>query len=368
MSGSPSYTNDYVLLLSNSIFGSSFGGRELLCNSNYICLRSILGDRLIVHELQANAIRGFWQRLAAFRGHIDGLNNASVALVIQKIRSLGVRQVFVDGSNLGEFVCQLKRQMPTVEIITFFHNVESRFFWGALRSSPSLRSFAVFLANVLAERKSVKYSDTIICLSHRDSNLLKKLFSRGATHVFPIVLEDKSDFPSSTFSNYSLEHFVLFVGGSFYANRQGIRWFVREVTPFIDNKLFIVGAGFEDMRAELEHTGKVTVVGSVTSVSDWYRRAQFVIAPIFDGSGMKTKVAEALMYGKKIVGTPEAFSGYEDVLDQVGWVCQTSEDFVAAIQVASAEISISFDISMRLLYEQHYSLTAAKNRLRRVFL
>ena len=38
--------------------------------------------------------------------------------------------------------------------------------------------------------------------------------------------------------------------------------------------------------------------------------AALVIAPIFDGSGMKTKVAEALMHGKHVVGTPEAFSGY----------------------------------------------------------
>ena len=41
------------------------------------------------------------------------------------------------------------------------------------------------------------------------------------------------------------------------------------------------------------------VVGEVESLAQWYHDAYFVVAPIFDGSGMKTKVAEALMYGKE---------------------------------------------------------------------
>ena len=62
-----------------------------------------------------------------------------------------------------------------------------------------------------------------------------------------------------------------------------------------------------------------------------------VIAPIFDGSGMKTKVAEALMYGKRIIGTREAFSGYEDIAEEVGWVCNTKEEFVAALRTVEGE-------------------------------
>jgi len=36
-----------------------------------------------------------------------------------------------------------------------------------------------------------------------------------------------------------------------------------------------------------------------------------VILPIISGSGMKTKTAEALMYGKSIIGIKEAFEGYK---------------------------------------------------------
>jgi glycosyltransferase involved in cell wall biosynthesis len=78
---------------------------------------------------------------------------------------------------------------------------------------------------------------------------------------------------------------------------------------------------------------------------------------------MKTKVAEALMFGKKIVGTPEAFSGYEGVAEHVGWVCATADEFVAAIGHAAQEIVKSFDPGLRAIYEENYSFRAAQLRL-----
>ena len=162
------------------------------------------------------------------------------------------------------------------------------------------------------------------------------------------------------------EKFALFVGGVFYANRAGIAWFVEHVVPRIEIKICIVGRGFEDLRQELERDGKVEVVGAVDHLADWYRDAHFVIAPIFDGSGMKTKVAEALMYGKKIVGTPEAFSGYEDIVDRAGWCCATADEFVDAISHAQREVTLGFDPQLRALYEEKYSLPAARERLAKI--
>jgi glycosyltransferase involved in cell wall biosynthesis len=78
---------------------------------------------------------------------------------------------------------------------------------------------------------------------------------------------------------------------------------------------------------------------------------------------MKTKVAEALMYGKRIIGTPEAFSGYENVAGAAGWVCTTKEDFAAALRQVREAPPPRFDPALRALYEQHYSRDAARRRL-----
>ena len=335
----------------------------MLCTLNHVALASIFGERLVVFELPPARTANPREIFNAFRGHIDGLTAQTIDDAIDLIRRENVRHAFVDGSNLGGFVLALKRQLKHVEVTSFFHNVEARFFWGALSTAKTPRALVVFLANFLAERKASRLSDKRICLSERDSRLLKYLYGMGATHIAPIALEDK--LPDATIAPLlvAAEPFALFVGGSFYANRDGIAWFVQHVATRVDIKTCVVGKGMEEMRAQLEIPGRVEVIGSVDSLAEWYRRARFVIAPIFDGSGMKTKVAEALMHGKKVVGTPEAFSGYEIVAARAGWCCSSPSEFVFAINAACTTITSSFDPELRALYEEHYSLSAATARL-----
>lgn len=352
-----------VMLISKRFDCPPLGGRELLCQLNYDCLQDICQKKLVFFELKRQVIQKFNALLGAFNGNIDGLDVGVIAKALQTIQDETVTKVFVDGSNLGAFVAELKRTMPNVEVISFFHNVEARFFLGSLKQRKSLHALAVLMVNYLAERKAVRYSDKIICLSERDSGLLKQIYGRGATHISPMALQDKlpDDYAVNTHPNS--ERFALFVGGAFYANRAGITWFVRHVVPNIQIKVCVVGKGFENLKHELEREGKVQVVGAVDNLADWYRNAHFVIAPIFDGSGMKTKVAEALMYGKRIVGTPEAFAGYEDIADKVGWRCTTVNEFVDAISLARDGLELGFDPQLRAIFEEKYSMPAAKARL-----
>ncbi|MEH6590013.1 MAG: glycosyltransferase [Halioglobus sp.] len=356
----------YILILTKKLESAPVGGRELLCKLNVDALKAIYGDRIIVFELDAGRLQGVRAYFNAFRGHIDGLNTESIDSAIRTIHERNVGKVFVDGSNLGGFIVELKRRLPKVEVTVFFHNCEAQFFWGSLCMEKTVRSFGVLLANTLAERKAVRHSDKRVCLSERDSLLLKKLYGREATHISPMALEDKMPVGFSEAFERPVQSGALFVGGTFYANRIGIAWFVKNVATRIEMPVYIVGRGFEALRSELEVPGKVTVVGEVDSLAKWYQQAQFVIAPIFDGSGMKTKVAEALMYGKKVIGTPEAFSGYEDIANQVGWVCSTADDFVAALKHAQREVTATFDADLRALYLKNFSLIAARARMHEI--
>ncbi|SDT95710.1 Glycosyl transferases group 1 [Pseudomonas pohangensis] len=351
------------MLVTKQLQDSPAGGRELLCKLNHDALRDIYGDRLILLELPSQPLRGLKSAINAFKGHIDGLSQPIIEKALQTIQVGGVSKVFVDGSNLGAFVSAAKHRFPDVEVTTFFHNAEARFFWGALKQTKSLRALAVLVANYLAERKAVRYSDKIICLNERDSRLLGRLYGREATHLSAMALQDKLPLDLCLSPVVKREKFALFVGGVFYANRAGIAWFVKHVVPHINIKICIVGCGFEDLKPELERDGKVEVIGAVESLAQWYLDSHFVIAPIFDGSGMKTKVAEALMFGKKVVGTPEAFTGYEAITKQVGWTCTTADEFIAAIERANESITQSYDADMRAIYLEKYSYAAARLRI-----
>jgi len=271
--------------------------------------------------------------------------------------------LLLDGSNLGSIARAVKRARPEVEVITFFHNCEARFFLGAFRQGKSLRSAGVLAANYLAERRAVHFSDKRICLNKRDSDVLSSVYGKGATHLLPMAMRDRLPSCQTPTTPPTEDRYALFVGGTFYANRQGIEWFVENVAARAPIQTYVVGRGFERWKDLLERNGNVRVIGAVDAMAPWYLAAQYVIAPIFDGSGMKTKVAEALMFGKRVIGTPESFTGYEDHIDLVGVVCRSPEEFVAAMK---AECRISEgppSPALRRIYEEHYSFEAARNHL-----
>jgi glycosyltransferase involved in cell wall biosynthesis len=353
-----------LLLVTNLSQAATLGGRGLLCKLHRDALEETFGEDLAVLELAPKPIVGACAGVMSLLGHIDGIDHASLEHLVNLISRSQINQVFIDGSNMGEVARVIKHQFPDVEIVTFFHNVEARFFLGSLRQARNARAFAIMLANYLAERKAVRHSDKLVTLSERDSLLLSKLYGRRATHVAPMALHDRST-DSGVVASPDVK-FALFVGSAFYANQAGITWYADEVATRLRIKTYVVGHGLEKLKARLERSGTIEVVGSVPSLAHWYRRAHVVVAPIFDGSGMKTKVAEALMYGKRVIGTPEAFSGYQDIIPTAGVVCRTADEFVTALQHSVDAPFCAMNEKLRALYDQNYSYPAARRRLQRI--
>ena len=343
------------------------GGRELLCKVNRDCLRDILGESLDVFELNARPLRGTGDLVGAMRGFIDGLTPTVIDEVISRIRNGHFDAIFVDGSNLGEIVSVIKKNFPQMRIVTFFHNVETLFFLGAFKRSRSLRSAAVLVANFLAERKSVRASDAIVVMSEIDSVNLSRIFGRAADVKCPMALDE---YPKPRDVDDGItppsERYLLFVGGAFYANKAGIAWFIQHVAPRIQMKTIVVGKGMEFLRDELRPRGNVEIIGGVPSVEKWYSNAHVAIAPIFDGSGMKTKVAEALMFGKQIIGTKEAFAGYEGDVAGMGWECDSADEFVQKIRELEHTELPRFNQAARAIFNQNYSFAAARARLKKI--
>lgn len=325
-------------------------------------LASILGGRLSIHELErerfvaANAI--------APAGYIDGVTPKSERRVLDRIKSDQPSTVWLNGSNLGRLAKVIKRETPHVQVFTFFHNVEALFFLGALRRSWTVRSLAVLVANYVAERNAVHFSDRRVCLSQRDADALKRLYGRRGTDIMPIALEDRLIGSADLEGDTGEE--LLFVGGGFYANRRGILWFAKQVAPFSGMTTRVVGHTLEDLREQLETKAAIRFVGALDQLQDEYLAAKAAIAPIFEGSGMKTKIAEALMFGTHVIGTAEAYSGYEDVMPQIGPPCDSQEEWVAALRAVKSQRVKRFDPALRSLYERHYSCQAAISRLRAI--
>src|SRR5260370_9260015 len=122
-----------VMLVTKRLSSSPSGGREMLTKLNHDCLKDLFGDRLTTFEIEPRPIRGL-SVIQAIRGHIDGITDGVLDGGIRQIVARNVTKVFVDGSNLGQFVFAIKPRFPKLQVWTFFNNVEVRFFLGSFRT------------------------------------------------------------------------------------------------------------------------------------------------------------------------------------------------------------------------------------------
>jgi hypothetical protein len=353
-----------TLLITKGINQKSIGGRELLSKSTARSLSSILSDNLEIFELFKFQKSNLKKILDIPTGHIDGVSHIKIKEILKLISEKDFKIIFLDGSNFGSIAKTIRKNFPELKIIIFFHNVEYRFFLGAFFSKPTLHSLGVLIVNYFAEKFSVNNSDVRICLSKRDSDFLFKTYKRNATHIFPLTMTDNFK-ENLVIDSQNDEKFILFVGGNFYANMDGIKWFLENVAPFLSIKIKILGRGLKMLKS-FDGKNNIEIIGEVDDLSKWYMSCMCVVAPIFNGSGMKTKVAEALMYGRKVIGTEESFAGYEKFQDKLGWICKSADDFIGAIKAAQDQISDPFHEELREIFLKEFSEQSADLRLKKI--
>ena len=358
--------SENILYVGKKYLSNPSGGREMLSALNYKAIKNIYHEHLFSYEIFSKQpkVKASDFNFNVFTSRIDGLNKSSLNDIKEIIKKNNINKIFIDGSNLGLLAREVKLSFSDIKIFTFFHNIEVKFFFDAFKRAKSLHSFGVFFANYFAEKKAVKYSDKIICLTKDDSNLLERIYRKTANFILPLALEDQF-FESTNQKKYSneKEKYILFVGGLFYANEFGIKWFIKNVSPFISFKTYIIGSGFEKLKEEFEQYRNVRVIGKVDELSPWYLNAQYIIAPIFEGSGMKTKVAEAFMFGKKILATRSALAGYDNLPEYSYYLCNTSKEYIDTIESLVDSNYSNFDENIRNIYEKKFSLSSSQTIL-----
>ena len=316
--------NNRILYIGKKISADVVTGRENLSRGLSRILLSLNEDTIFfeVEDIKCN----IWSKyVIGIYGWIDGASLCIVDEVCSLIEENKINLVFIDGSNYGRLVQQIDKRNLDCKIITFFHNCEAKFFLDSARDRKTLKSALVFIANLLAERASCRFSTSVICLTDTDSKNLKKFHGRGADYVVPLFLNSKIDGDDS--DSPISDEYCLFVGGDFFANVQAADWLSSCLSKDFPINIVIVGQGMEKYKGKWEMEN-VHVFGHVASLGPFYRHAKFVVSPIFSGSGMKTKVAEALKYGKLVVGSPQAFIGYEGLPSDLGAIASSREDYL----------------------------------------
>ncbi len=282
--------------------------------------------------------------------------------IIKLIGKNAYNMIFFDNSYFGTTIRKIKKMYPGIPVLTFFHGVKANSGRQIIKNENCKpQNILTVVNNIKQEKKTTKYSDICILLNKREEEELIKYYNRKADLFLPIYYIDTAKIENIKVEN---EFRILFVGGKFWPNILGIKWFANNVMPYLENKakLYIVGKNMEELKNDIDFKDKknIKVVGGTADLGYWYNSSDLVVGPIFHGDGMKTKTAEALMYGKRFIGTKEALCGYENMEE---FCCNTSEEFINLINQYIKEGINKYYPEMRLLYEQNYSVKSANDKI-----
>lgn len=336
-------------------------GGAMASRRNLECIQDIFGKEnvvfhLIVTKQQQNLldrIRNFFGKL--FYDKID-----------PSFSKLGICPddydiLFIDRSLMGWNIRQLKRNGYQGKIISFFHNCEFDYNLMFVKKNDTIGN-RLYLRSIKAnETWTLMHSDACVFINERDRARMKELYGIEAKDETVITMTLRDKFQEGTVSvatNKNVKPLYTILGSYFLPNIEGIKWFIENVYPHVNIRLRIIGKNMHLLRSEIKNK-EIEILSNVPDLTHYMVESDYMLYPIFDGSGMKIKTCEALMWGKNIVGTPEAFSGY-GITDysKVGACCETAEEFIEIINSLNMP---KFNQWNRQFYKDNFSYEKSVN-------
>jgi glycosyltransferase involved in cell wall biosynthesis len=215
----------------------------------------------------------------------------------------------------------------------------------------------------LTEKIILNSANLILTFSHKDKDLIKNNYHLNS-EVVSFFIDKK--IKEINYNEILISRKFCFYGAwNRPENREGLIWFINEVLPYVDNeiKFEIIGPGIDaSLLNRIKVNDQIQYLGFLDNPYLKIAESQALIAPIFNGAGVKVKVIESLATGTPIIGTEIAFEGINDLGLNSMISCSKAEDFINNINNFQKE-NFSDKVEIKLLFERSYAKNTIKNIL-----
>jgi len=244
--------------------------------------------------------------------------------------------IYFDHTSSFQYLSFINKTSNT-KVIYDEHNINSIAMWRKAKSKLTPHKFIFFALDALKyyfyEKKVIKKSDHIFCISKNDLEILiKRGSSKNNLSVLPI--------PIKTNNLYKTKHKpnILFIGLMSWApNIHGFWWFYESIYPKIKEKipnitLTIVGPRPNKKLLNLNKIDKsVTITGQVPFLTPYYKKASVFIAPILTGGGIRIKIINSLAAGIPTTSTTIGTEGIPYQNNKNILIADTPKQFASTI-------------------------------------
>jgi polysaccharide biosynthesis protein PslH len=249
------------------------------------------------------------------------------ALAFDRMRPIVRRQwsgkhfdvILFDNSYLFNQALNLRASFPGALLVCNANNVEYSLHerLGGIATDPSLKRWfrvqAAAMRNL--ERRAFSASLLTFACSKNDERLIHGIVPQACTVVVPNgvdvdyfkLREDRAQEPR-----------LLFPGTmSYQPNKDAVTWFLGEILPLIRRQIpecrfCIAGLGAKTNFGHLPETMPyVEIASDVPDMRPYYEKASVVVVPLRAGSGVRTKIHEAMAMGRAVVSTTLGAEGIE---------------------------------------------------------
>lgn len=308
------------------------------------------------------------------QGNMMFISNDIISEICEVINSNAIRTVFIEDSVFGNLVKKIKKNCKECKVLSFYHDVKADLYKQWMDNERTLKSKIEYTIGIRQEYVNQKYADINIVFNERDAKTYQVYYGKRPEAIIPLpapVPVISHGIMNSITAKDDKKH-ILFVGKKYYPNLVGFKWFVDNVLPSLtDNiQVDVVGRGLEELKKEYSDP-RINVIGGVESLDPYYENADIVIAPLFDGGGMKSKTVEALSFGKIFVGTEESLFGFWEEMDsnirgKTCYQCNTPEEWIQTINDLANDEIHKFNESVFELFKAKFSYDVVRDKLKAI--
>ena len=308
------------------------------------------------------------------QGNMMFISNDIISEICEVINSNSIKTVFIEDSVFGNLVKKIKNRCKECKVLSFYHDVKADLYKQWMDNERTLKSKIEYTIGIRQEYVNQKYADINIVFNERDAKTYQVYYGKRPEAIIPLpapVPSISQGIMNSITAKDDKKH-ILFVGKKYYPNLVGFKWFVDNVLPSLtaNIQVDVVGRGLEELRSEYSDP-RINVIGGVESLNPYYENADIVIAPLFDGGGMKSKTVEALSFGKIFVGTEESLFGFweemdSDIRGKACYQCNTPEEWIQTINNLANDEIHKFNEAVFELFKAKFSYDVIKDKLKAI--
>lgn len=204
-------------------------------------------------------------------------------------------------------------------------------------------------------------------ISDRDAAALPESIREDVQIVPNGVGEDFfEDLPRPDEKDFDL---IFFGNMGYHPNVQSARYLMEEVAPVMESKGLHVKICFAGARPapilRSYASPHVVVTGFVDDIRTWVLRSKLAIAPLIAGQGLQNKLLESMAMGLPTLTTPLANSALQAKNGEEIVVCDSPEEFAAAIKdlLENPEKAAAIGAKGREFVEKNYRWKAMNQKL-----